>query len=53
MLTSVDNQDVTPLSLDKINSMIKGPVGSSVVITLKSAQGGTKTVTLTRRQWGT
>ena len=29
MLTHVDNTDVTPMSLDKINSQIKGPVGTN------------------------
>jgi len=53
IVTHVDNQDVLPMSLNNVNAAIRGPVGSNVVITMTAAAGGTKTVTLSRRAYGT
>jgi C-terminal processing protease CtpA/Prc len=52
-VTHVDQQDVTSMSLDRINSLIRGPVGTNVLINLVDKGGQPKTVTLTRRAYGT
>jgi len=52
LVTHVDSQDVAQLSLDRINALIRGPVGTTVTIDAVSEAGGSKKISLTRRSYG-
>ena len=52
MLTAVDGRDVSAMTLDQINDMIRGPVGTSVVLDMTSERAGFIKVSLSRRSYG-
>jgi hypothetical protein len=52
VVTHVDGQDVTIMTLDQVNMCIRGPVGTVVNIQTMSEYGA-RTIPLTRREYGT